>query len=163
MQKFVVSFLLCAGSIVPAISATHKVPGDEPFASIAIPDKWQTKEVGEAVQATSPDGAVFFLVMPVEPGKIAESMGEAMRYLRNQGGLTVKADTRKDEAGKLNGMDVQNVSWQGKNSKGDVTIRFASVSVAENRPLLVAYWCSPEAERKHRNELKKMLQSIEKS
>jgi hypothetical protein len=37
------------------------------------------------------------------------------------------------------------------------------VSVAENRPLLVAYWCSPEAERKHRNELKKMLQSIEKS
>ncbi len=163
MQKFVVSFLLCAGSIVPAISATHKVPGDEPFANIAIPEKWQTKEVGEAVQATSPDAAVFFLVMPVEPGKIAEAMGEAMRYLRNQGGLTVKADTRKDEAGKLNGMDVQNVSWQGKNSKGDVTIRFASVSVAENRPLLVAYWCSPEAERKHRNELKKMLQSIEKS
>ena len=163
MQKFVVSFLLCAGSIVPAISATHKVPGDEPFASIAIPDKGQTKEVGEAVQATSPDGAVFLLVMPVEPGKIAEAMGEAMRYLRNQGGLTVKADTRKDEAGKLNGMDVQNISWQGKNSKGDVTIRFASVSVAENRPLLVAYWCSPEAERKHRNELKKMPQSIEKS
>jgi len=163
MQKFVVSVLLCAISIAPAISATHKVPGDEPLASIAIPDKWQTKEVGEAVQAISPDGTVFFLVMAAEPGKIAESMGEAMRYLRNQGGLTVKADTRKDEAGKLNGMDVQHVSWQGKNSKGDVTIRFAIVSIAQNRPLLVAYWCSPEAERKHRNELKKMLQSIEKS
>src|SRR5258708_20536173 len=147
MQKFVVSVFLCAGSMVPAISATHKVPGDEPFANIAIPEKWQTKEVGEAVQATSPDGAVFFLVMPVEPGKIAESMGEAMRYLRNQGGLTVKADTRKDEAGKLNGMDVQNVSWQGKNSKGDVTIRFASVSVDEDRLLPVGYWCSAVAER----------------
>jgi len=163
MQKFVVSVLLCAGSIAPAISATHKVPGNEPIASIAIPDKWQTKEVGEGLQATSPDDAVFVLVRPAEPGKIAESMGEAMRYLRNQGGLTVNADTRKNEAGKLNGMDVQNVSWQGTNIKGDVTIRFAIVSIAPNTPLLVAYWCSSEAERKHRNELKRMLQSIEKS
>jgi hypothetical protein len=90
-------------------------------------------------------------------------MGEAMRYLRNQGGLTVNADTRKDEAETLNGMKVQNVSWQAKNSKGDVTIRFAIISIAQNRPLLVAYWCSSEAERKHRNELKKILQSIAKS
>lgn len=160
MQKFVVSVLLCAGSIAPAISATHKVPGDDPIATIAIPDKWQTKEVGEAVEATSPDGAVFLLVMPAEPGKIAESMGEAMRYLRNRGGLTVNSDTRKDEEGKLNDMNVHKVSWQGKDRKGDVTIRFAIVSVAEKKPLLAAYWCSPDAEKKYRKGLDKILQSI---
>jgi hypothetical protein len=162
MQKFVVSVLLCAGSIAPAISATHKVPGDEPIASVTIPDSWRTREFGECVEATSPDGAVFFLVMPAER-KIAESMGEAMRYLRNRGGITVKSETRKDESGKLNGMEVRNVSWQGKNSKGDVKICFAVVSVAENKPLLVAYWCSPEAEKKHRKGLDKILQSIAKA
>src|ERR1700720_770756 len=106
MQKFVVSVLLCAGSIAPAISATHKVPGDDPIATIAIPDKWQTKEVGEAVEATSPDGAVSFLVMAAEPVKIAESMGEAMRYLRNRDSIFVNPETRKDEEEKLNGMNV---------------------------------------------------------
>jgi len=163
MRKFIVSVLLCTASTAPANSATHKVPRDEPIASVAIPDKWQTKEVGEAVQAASPDGAVSLLVMPAEPGQIAESMGEAMRYLRNRGGVTVKTDTRKDESGKLNGMEMRNVSWQGKDSKGEVTIRFSIVSITDNKPLLVVYWCSPEAEKKHRHGLNKMLQSIKKA
>src|SRR6202043_2041989 len=102
MQKFVMSVLLCTGSIAPAISATHKVPGDEPFASIAIPAKCQTKQAGEAVQATSPDGALFFRVMPGEPRKSAESIGEPMRSVPKQGAVMVKADTRKDKGGKWN-------------------------------------------------------------
>lgn len=163
MRKLVLSVLLCAGWMAPANSAPHKVPRDQPIATVAIPDKWQTREFEERVETTSPDGAVFFLMMPAESGKIAESMGEAMRYLRNRGGITVKADTRKDESGKLNGTEMRNVSWQGKDSKGDVTIRFSIVFITDDKPLLVVYWCSPEAEKKHRGGLNKMLQSIRKA
>jgi hypothetical protein len=160
MRKF--TAFLCAVLVTPAFSATHKVPADDPIATIQIPNKWQTKEYEERVEANSPDGAVHFLVMPVERNKIAESMGEAMRYLRNRDGITVKSDSVKHEQGKLSGMETRTVSWQGKDMKGDVKIRFAIVSIAEKQPLLVAYWGSPEAEKKHEAELNKILQSIKR-
>jgi hypothetical protein len=161
MRKFA-AFLFLA-MVTPALAASHKVPADNPIATIQIPDKWHTREIGEGVEATSADGAVCFLVIPVEGKKVAESMGEAMRYLRGKGGITVKADSVKHEQGKLNGMDVRKVSWQGKDQKGDVQIRFTIVTMAENKPLLVAYWGSPDAEKKHGAELNKMLQSIKKA
>ena len=160
MRKF--TAFLCAVLVTPAFAATHKVPADDPIATIQIPNKWQTKEVGEGVEATSPDGAVHCLVMPVEANKIAESMGEAMRYLRNRDGITVKSESLKQDQGKLHGMETRNVSWQGKDMKGDVKIRFTIVLIAEKQPLLVAYWGSPEAEKKHEAELNKILQSIKK-
>jgi len=161
MRKF--TAFLCAILIAPAFSATHKVPADDPIASIEISDKWQSKELGEGIEATSPDGAVCFLVIPAEANKVAESMGEAMRYVRNKSGITVKSDSIQRELGKLNGMETRKVSWQGKDMKGgDVTIRFTIVSIAENKPLLVAYWGSPEAEKKHEAELNKILRSLKK-
>ena len=153
---------LCAVLVTPAFSETHKVPTDDPIATIQIPNKWQSKEVGEGVEANSPDGALHFLVLPVEANKIAESMGEAMRYLRNRDAITVKSESLKQEKGNLRGMETRNVSWQGKDMKGDVKIRFTIVSIAEKQPLLVAYWGSPEAEKKHEAELNKILQSIKK-
>jgi hypothetical protein len=160
MRKFMA--LLCAVLVTPAFSETHKVPADDPIATIQIPNKWQSKEVGEGVEANSPDGALHFLVLPVEANKIAESMGEAMRYLRNRDAITVKSESLKQEKGNLRGMETRNVSWQGKDMKGDVKIRFTIVSIAEKQPLLVAYWGSPEAEKKHESELNKILQSIKK-
>jgi hypothetical protein len=161
MRKF--AAFLCVALVTPALSATHKVPADDPIATIQIPDKWQSKELGEGVEATSPDGGVSFLIMPVEGRKVAESMGEAMRYLRGKSGITVKSDSVRREQGKLNGMETKKVSWQGKDMKGgDVEIRFTIVSIVQNKPLLVAYWGSPEAERKRETELNKILRSIKK-
>jgi hypothetical protein len=160
MRKF--TAFLCAVLVTPAFSATHKVPADDPIATIQIPDKWKTREIGESVEATSPEGAVCVLVVPVEANKVAESMGEAMRYLRSKGGITVKSDSVKQEQGELNGMQTRNVSWQGKDKKGDVQIRFAIVTMPENKPLLVAHWGPPDAEKKHEVELKEILQSIKK-
>jgi hypothetical protein len=161
MRKF--TAFLCAILITPAFSATHKIPTDDPIATIQIPDKWQSKEVGEGVEANSPDGAVYILVIPSESNKVNESMGEAMRYLRGKGGITVKSDSVKHEQGKLNGMETRKVSWEGKDMKGDVKIRFTIVSIAEKTPLLVAYWGSPKAEKKHEAALDKILRSIKKA
>jgi len=163
MGKFLFSALLCLGLLAPAFGRKHQVPPDEPIVTVEVPDKWKTTERGEHIEAISPDGAVSFLVMPAEAKKINEAMGEAMRYLRNKDGITVKADSMKREAGQLNGMDVKHVSWLGKNQKGDVKINFQILSVPEGKPVIVAYWASPDAEKKHSKELNKMLQSITRS
>jgi hypothetical protein len=163
MRRFVLDAFLWAGLVGSAFSATYNVPRDEPIATVRIPEKWQTKEYEERVEATSPDGAVCVLVMPPEGNKIAESMGEVMRYIRGTGGITVKAETLKREQGKLNGLEVKNFSWLGKDEKGNIKIRFTIVSLPDKKSLLVAYWTSPEAEKKHQTELTKILQSIKKT
>ncbi len=138
-----------------------KIPEGEPSANITIPDKWTVKTVGEGVETTSPDGAVHFLVTPGER-KVAESMGEVMRYIRATGGMTVDPASLKRDDGKLNGMDVKNVSWNAKDKKGEMRIRYHIVSMPPKRPLLLVSWASPEAEKKHERELKAMLQSFKK-
>ena len=162
MRKFILHAWLCAGLLASALAGTHKVPRDEPLAAIQIPDRWQTKEHEERIETTSPDGAMRFLVLPPEANKIAESAGEVMRFIRNTGGISVKADSVKHEVGKLNGVHVRHISWEGKDRNGEVRIRFSIISIAENRPLLVASWGSPAAEKKYHAELNKMLESIKK-
>ena len=162
MRKFILNAWLCAALVAPAFGATHKVPTEEPIATVSIPDKWPTKERAENIEATSPDGAMHFLVLQPEGRKVAEGMGEIMRYIRNTGGIVVQADSMKNEPGKLNGADVRNISWQAKNKDGDVTIKYIIMTMPENRSLIVAYWGSPAAEKKYQSDLKKMRQSIKK-
>jgi predicted Zn-dependent protease len=161
MLKFVVS--ICVLLATPVFSATHKLPEDEPIFTIEVPDEWQTKEVGESVQATAPGDPVHVLIVPPEGSKINETMGEAMRYIRGTGGIVVKPDSIKNEPGKLNGMEVQQLSWEAKDKNGDVKIQFTIVSLAQTKSVLVACWGPPKAEQKHEAELKKILQSIKKT
>lgn len=163
MRTFVLDAFLCAGLVGSAFSATYNVPRDEPIATIRIPEKWQTKEYEERVETISPDRAFSFLVIRPEGNKIAETMGEVMRYIRNRGGITVKSETLKREQGKLSGMEVMSFSWVGKDNKGDIKIRFTVVSIVDKKRLLVAYWASPEADKKHQAELTKIMQSITKA
>lgn len=163
MRGFLLGAWLLAVLSAPALAGTHKVPDDDPIATINIPEKWKPHDRGDGLEAIAPDGGVSLLVVPVERKKIAEAMGEAMRYLRNTGGITVQSESAKNERGKLNGIETKTVIWQGKDNKGDIQIRFTVFLMAENKPLLVAYWGSPDAEKKHQAELNKMLQSIKKA
>lgn len=163
MRKFILHASLCAGLLASALGRTYKVPRDEPLAVVQIPQGWQTKEHDEFVESSSPDGRLRFLVLRPEANKIRESMGEVMRHIRNTGGITVKADSVHKEAGELNGMDAQHISWEGTDNNGEVKIRFSIVSIAQNRILLVAFWGSPAAKKEYHAELNKMLKSIKKA
>jgi hypothetical protein len=161
MLKFAIS--ICVLLATPAFSATHKLPEEEPYVTIEIPDEWQTKEIGESLLATAPGDPIHVLIVPPEGNKLAEAMGEAMRYIRNTGSIVVKAESVKKELGRLNDMDVRQLSWQGKDKNGDVKIQFTFVSLAQRKSVLVACWGPPKAEQKHEADLKKILQSIKKA
>jgi len=162
MLRFAILLSVLITSTSSTFSATHQVPQDEPVVTIEIPDQWQTKDVGESLQATAPAEPVHVLVVPPEGTKIAETMGEAMRYIRNSGGIVVKGESRKDESGKLSGMDVKRVSWDGKDKNGEIRIQFTIVFLTERKPMLVACWGSPKGQEKYETALKRILESIKK-
>src|ERR1700730_1457998 len=160
MQRFAAFlFLLLVAS---AVAAIHNVPEEEPIATVAIPDKWQIKQIGEAMDARSPDGTLHFLVTPVDRGKVSETMGEAMRYIRGTGGIVFRPDSRKIEAGDTNGIDAQHLMWLGKDKSGDVKARF-TVFLLKDQPLVAVYWGSPAAEKKYQAALNKMLESLKRA
>jgi hypothetical protein len=160
MMKFVVLFALAAMS--SAFADTQKIPKEEPFATIRVPDKWQIKEHPEALETVSPDGAIFFLIATVERNKIAETIGEEMRFMRNRDNILVKTESRHDEDGKINDIKAHFVSWQGKNKKGDVELKFAIIPLAKDQTFVAAYDGAPAAVKKYAAELDKMLHSITK-
>ena len=161
MLKFAI--FVSAVLLTPAYAGLHKVPDEEPLITIDIPDEWQTKEVGESIQATVPGDSFHFMVVPPEGTKVAETMGEAMRYIRNSSGIMVKADSIKNETGKLNDMEVRHVFWEGKDKNGSVNIQFTIVFLTARKAVLLASWGPPEAEQKHKEALKKIFQSIKKA
>jgi hypothetical protein len=163
MWKSIVYLWLFAGLWASALAGTYKVPPDEPLATLKFPDRWQTKEHGEITESASPEGAWKFLVTRPEPSKITESMGEVMRYIRNTGGITVKAESVKRDSGTLNDLDTRSLFWEAKDKNGAVKITITVVSIAKNEPLLLASWGSPAAERKYRAELDKILKSLKKA
>ena len=162
MQRFTtVLFLSLVGSV---FGATHKVPNDEPIATISIPDKWQTKELGEGIETTSPDGGLHLIAIPPERNKVAEGIGELMRYIRNTGRIVVKPESVKNQTGTTNGLETRNVSWQGTDKDGgEVNIRYTIVSFDNTKSLIIVRWGPPKAEQKYETAVKKMLRSLKKA
>ena len=160
MLKIVSRVCLALCQVLPASAAIHKVPQDEPVATLNVPDKWRTTTHGEFIEADSPDGTVHFLAVHPEGRKIMESMGETMTYIRNKAGLFVDASSLMDEPGKLNGMNVRNVSWKAKEKDTPVIVRFQLLALPGGKHLILAFWMSAKAETKHARELKEIQQSI---
>jgi hypothetical protein len=160
MKRF---FIACISMFMLASSfpGTRKIPPDESIATIWIPDKWQSQQRGDAIEASPPDAAILFLVAPVEHNKVAEALGETMQFFRNRDeGFFVKPESRHDETGKVNGKEAHFVSWQGKDRKGEIETKFVIVFLAPNKSLIAAYDGSPAASEKYQRDLDKMIQSI---
>ena len=153
--------ILCGLSFaLNAIAGIHKVPPEEPIATIEIPRSWQTAKHAEFMEAISADASVHVIIIHPEGGKIADAMGETMRYIRRAGDISIDPGSRKDERGK--GMLVQRASWDGKDKQGPITIRFEVISLGESEYLVLACWMSAAAEKKHARELGEIRQSIRK-
>lgn len=148
-NRSVISYALLTlfASVLPAFAGTHRVPNEEPIAKLKIPDQWNVREVGESLQATTGDGGVHVLVVPVEGIKVAESLGEAIRYVRNTGGIVIKADTAKHGTAQVKDKSLQTVSWDATARDQPIKILCWVLQGAEGKRLLMLFWGSPEAEK----------------
>lgn len=141
-------------------AGTYRVPQDEPIATMYIPDKWKPQQHEEFVEATTPQDAGHLLVLPVEHRKIAESMGEAMRYIRRTGTVRVNAASMKQETATLRETPYRVVTWDATDKSEAIKIR-CHVMAIEGKWLLVFFWGSPESAKKYQTDLTKILETVE--
>jgi len=144
-------------------AGTFHLPKDEPIATVQIPSNWQIDEQEEFVQATAPDQGCHVLVWTVEDSKTAESAGEAIRYIKRNGTVSVKSDAAHREKSKFKGQDMTIVWWDASEADHPITIRCSVVPVGQRKWILFIVWGDKAEEEKHRKELDGILQTIEPS
>jgi hypothetical protein len=159
MKITTLALLFALALLTPAFGKTFKVPDEESFASITIPDDWKSKEIDAGVEAQSADDEVYFAVEATDAKGMDKAIEEAVDYLKGQG-VTVDEKTMKQSEGKLNGMDGIDVTWHGKDKEGDAIIRLSILAAKKDKVLLITYWASPEGTKKHEKVLNTIMKSI---
>ena len=160
MRKF--TCLIYAAFVASAAAGTYEVPAEEPLAALHIPDAWKTQEHGEYLEAGAPNGRAHLLIMAAERNKVAESMGEGdevhSRRRRNQS----RSQERKTRPGETEWKETSHDLLGGEGQAGRSQNPFSYCVSKHREPLLVAFWATPEAEKKYQGELKAILNSIQK-
>lgn len=160
MKKSVVfaAFAL-ALTAASAFADEIKFPSDEPVASITFPDGWGEKETESGIDATSPDEAIYISIDVAEAKDTDAVVKDAVTYLASQG-VTVDTKSAKETKGKLNGMDVGNVDWDGTDKDGPVTIGLAAVAVNAETVLVVTYWGTKGEQDKNAEAMGAIINSL---
>lgn len=161
MKKLLLTLLLAPALAASLSAGTFKLPDDDPVASITIPDSWEPEEVKRGVEAKSPDGEVYMAVEFATSKNIDKVTTEGIDFLKEQG-VTIDKSTQKENKFEVNGMEVQELIWTGKDKDGDAIVSLAFVGVSDTKALMVTYWASPEGEKKNQAALGKILQTLKK-
>ena len=159
MKKISIALLLSLALLTPSFAKTYKLPEEESFASITIPDDWKSKEIDSGVEAQSADDEVYFYVEATDAKGLDKAIVEAVEYLSGQG-VTVDDKSMKRGEGKINGMDVMEVDWKGTDKEGATEISLSVVGVTKEKALLIVYWASPEGAKKHIKTLGEIANSV---
>jgi hypothetical protein len=159
MKTLSLALLFSLALLTPSFAKTFKVPDEESFASITIPDDWDSKEIDKGVESQSADDEVYFAVEATDAKGMDKSIEEAVEFLKRQG-VTIDAKTMKQSEGKINGMDGVDVTWNGKDKEGDAIISLTILAAKKDKALLITYWASPEGTKKHAKELEAILKSV---
>ena len=151
-----ISSLLAA----PAFSKTLKLPNDEfPIASITFPDNWEPEEIDNGVAGQSPDTAVYLAAVAVgsEKGMSAE-IDDTFAMLKEHD-VTIDKASKKESKFDLNGVEVEEMTFKGKDEDGPTTISIAFVPV-EKKVVVITYWVTTAKEKQHQGEVAKILKSL---
>ena len=93
---------------------------------------------------------------------IVELVGDTVKYL-NRAGVEVDKSTEKETKGTINGMEMHDIGWSGKDKDGDVIIHLLIVAVSGTQAVLFTYWASPTGDKEHDEAITKMVRSIKKA
>ncbi|MBN9525203.1 MAG: hypothetical protein J0H82_03300 [Alphaproteobacteria bacterium] len=154
----VLAVLSCLPGLAEA--KTIKLTAAKPVATVTIPDSWKPEEYDLGVEAQSPDDEVYVAVEVSSVKGLENAAIEALKFYQKQG-VTLQGDPVQSEH-KLNGMDVVDLAWKGRDKDGEAEVSLSFVVVSESRILLLYYWGSPKGGEKHRQALSGILNSIKR-
>ncbi len=164
MYKFLLSLVVIAVLAAASSQAkTLKVPSDEfPIASIDIPDSWEPEEVNNGVAGTSEDGAVYLSIVAVGSDKGMKAELDDTFAMLKEHDVDLKQDSKKENKFKVNGLDAEEMVFQGKDEDGPASVSITFVTI-KDKLLVLTYWVSTEEEKKHQEEVGKIVNSLKAS
>src|SRR5437867_9585095 len=124
MTKFILTLVAVFSLIVaPAFAKTLKVPNDEfPIASITFPDDWEPEEVNNGVAGQSPDTAVYLAAVAVGSEKGMNAEIEDTFALLEEHNVELDKSSKTENKFKLNGVEVEELIFQGKDEDGPTSV-----------------------------------------
>jgi len=161
-MKSFYALLLSALLALPAFAGTHKIPKEEPLATIAFPSGWKVEDSDESIDATSDDGEIYINLELNDGDSIEGAIEETFGYLKKNK-VTVDMASKKQSEGEINGLKGIQFSFDGKDEDGPAKISLMVIQISEKKGLLLLYWASPEGEKKHQAELDTILGSLKKA
>lgn len=151
-------------ALLTSLSASaeeYKLPEETPVVSFSFPEKWEASEFDGGVEATSEDGEVYIAIEGVDAQGVEKSMDEAFKYLTEKG-VKPNPETVKTAEGKLEGMDVVDISLEGTDEDGACKVTIMVIAASDAHGIMVIYWASPEGEKTNQADLDKIVKSIKK-
>lgn len=162
MKIFFLATFLSIALVAPAFAATHKVPEDNPVATVNAPDGWKAEGYDEGVELTSDDGEVYIAVEATDSKGVEKSMDDALAFLKKKG-VSVDEKSVKTKEEKLGENSTVSVSWDGKDEEGAAHIQLMIMSVTKEKGVVFIYWASPEGEKKHQSDISAIAASVKKA
>lgn len=139
---------------------TMKVPSEDfAIASVKIPDSWEPTEIDNGVVGTSPDKAVYLSVVGVGSEKGMNAELESTFAMLKEHKVDLNQSSKKENKFKINGLDAEEMLFQGKDEDGPAAVSITFVTV-KDKLLVLTYWVSTEEEAKHSKEVSAILESL---
>jgi hypothetical protein len=144
----------------PLFAKTLKLPNEDfTIATIDIPDAWEPEEITNGVAGTSPDKAIYLAVVAVGSDKGMEAeLDDTFAMLKEQK-VELDKSTKSEDKFKVNGIDADEITYQGKDEDGPAAVSIAFVPM-KDKVVVFTYWVSTDEEKKHQEEVGKILNSL---
>jgi hypothetical protein len=143
-----------------AFAKTMKLPGDEfPIASITFPNDWEPEEVTNGAAGTSPDSAVYLAAVAVGNEKGMNADLEDTFAMLEEHKVELDKSSQKENKFKLNGVEVDELIFRGKDEDGPTSVSISFVPV-KDKVVVVTYWVTTAKEKKHQEEVAKIITSL---
>jgi hypothetical protein len=158
---FAVSLLAFAFAPNLAHAGTFPIPGDNPVATVTIPDKWESSAYDGGIESTSPDGAIYVALEMVAAKDVKTATEEGVEWFAKQG-VEIDPKSLKTKDTKINGLDAFDMQFTGKDKDGAADISLTLVATnAEGKFLMLYFWGSDEGEKANMDDLQKISASIQ--
>ena len=161
MTKSILTLLLIISvGAITATAKTLKIPNEDfAIASVTIPDSWDPEELDKGVAAQSEDDAVYLAIVAVGSDKGMKAEIDDTFEMLKEHDVELDEATKKENKFKINGLDAEELLFQGKDKDGPTAVSITFVTI-KDKLVVMTYWVSTEDEKEHQEEVGKIVNSL---
>lgn len=160
LMKTLVCLVFAFAAAISAGSAKEfKLPADKPVASIDIPDAWNPTAIQRGYQTQTADQEVYLSIETTSDEKEMSAIIDETDAMLKSHKVVLNKVNRKDNKFKVNGLPAEELLYNGKDEDGPTMVSITFVTIRK-AAVVFTYWASVEGNKKHQDELGKILNSL---